>query len=470
MNPPLAFLNNQTIEDIHAGTLRILSEVGIRLTHPQALDVLVGAGGTVDHDRVLLPPDLVEKAIGKCPTRVRLLSRGGVEIILGEGDLHWHNLGGARDVHEPAKGKNRPASVQDVIDAARILDALSNCTTITPFFTPQDVPGSLMSLAMYRHTIPHTTKSVHGPGVQTADEVQYLCRMAEVLGTPSEILSIGISPISPLTFPDNLTAAILATSQAGIPFGPLPCPTAGLTAPLSIAGALTQQNAEVLASIVIAQLVNPGLPVFYCGRLALLEPRTGGSVWGGVELGMVSAATVQIGHRYGLPVNVYGFSTNAHDIGIQNGYERALNAVIPAMAGADELSGIGEISAGVCGSFAQMVIDDEIAAGVRRLQRGFSVDEDSLAINLIGEVMGNNTNFISDSHTVRYLRQGELLLTKLAERHSESEWEKMDREGLVERAQAKVNKILSEHEIEPLSEIQNSELDNILHAAEKQLG
>jgi len=59
-------------------------------------------------------------------------------------------------------------------------------------------------------------------------------------------------------------------------------------------------------------LVRPGLPVVYCGRLATMEPRTGVSVWGGVELGLASAATVQIGHRYGLPVNVYGLSTNAH--------------------------------------------------------------------------------------------------------------------------------------------------------------
>ena len=107
---------------------------------------------------------------------------------------------------------------------------------------------------------------------------------------------------------------------------PLPSPIAGATAPISLAGALAQQNAEVLGSVVLAQLVQPGLPIIYCGRLAMMEPRTGVSVWGGVELGVVSAATVQLGHRYGLPVNVYGFSTNAHTLEIQNGYERAFNA------------------------------------------------------------------------------------------------------------------------------------------------
>ena len=194
----------------------------------------------------------------------------------------------------------------------------------------------------------------------------------------------------------------------------------------------------------------------------MLEPRRGGSVWGGVELGLVSAGTVQIAHRYKLPVNVYGLSTNAHDLVLQNGYERALNAAIPALAGANELSGIGEMSAGVAGSFAQMVIDDEIAASVRRLRRGIIVDSDSLAVEVIGAVMESGRNFISEPHTVKYLRAGELLVTKLAERRGWGEWEKSGRDGMVERAQAKAANILTEHEVKPLDESQEAELDEIL--------
>jgi trimethylamine---corrinoid protein Co-methyltransferase len=363
----------------------------------------------------------------------------------------------------------RAATVQDVADAARLLDALPNCTAITPFFTPQDVPGKLMTLAMYRHTLPHTVKPIHGPGVQTAAEVEALARMAEVIGSPGEVLSLGISPISPLTFPDEITAAILKTAELGIPLGPLPCPTAGATAPMSLAGALAQQNAEVLASIVLAKLVNPGMSIYYCGRLAALEPRSGGSTWGGVELGMISAGTVQIAHRYNLPVNVYGFSTNAHDLSLQNGYERVWNAFIPALAGTDELSGIGEMAAGVSGSFAQMVIDDEIANSVHRLRRGYDVDADSLALEVIAAVMDGQTNFVSDMHTVKYLRGGELFVSKLAERRSWDQWDKSGREGVAERAQVKAETILAEHEVEPLSESQEIELDAILRSAEKNL-
>jgi trimethylamine--corrinoid protein Co-methyltransferase len=323
---------------------------------------------------------------------------------------------------------------------------------------------------MYRHTLPHAAKVVQGPGVQTAAEVRYAIRLAAVIGPPAEVLTLGISPVSPLAFPNDVVEAIMEAARNDIGVGPLPCPTAGTTAPLSIAGALAQQNAEVLVSAVLAQLTRPGLPIVYCGRLAMMEPRTGLSVWGGVELGLASAATVQLGHRYGLPVNVYGFSTNAHVLDVQNGYERALNAIVPALAGADELSGIGEMEAGITGSYAQMVCDDEIAASVQRVRRGFAADEDALAVELIAAVMDGPRNFLGQRHTVRYLRGGEILLTRLSDRSTWEEWERSGRAGLAEHATAEAERLLAEHQAPPLTDAQERELDEIMQAAELELG
>ncbi|MDY7041141.1 MAG: trimethylamine methyltransferase family protein [Chloroflexota bacterium] len=465
----LTVLTNEEVEAIHQATLRILSEVGILLAQPRALEVLTEAGATMWGERVLLSPDLVEWAVAQCPSQVTIRGRGGKTVMLGDGSLHWHNLGGARDIYDPRTGQRRPATVQDVHDSARLLDALDSVTTITPFFTPQDVPGPLMSLAMYRHTLPHTTKPVQGPGAQTAAEVRYVARMAAVIGPPAEVLTLGISPVSPLFFPDDVAEAMLETARLGIPLGPLPCPIAGATAPMSLAGSLAQQNAEVLASVVLAQSVRPGLPIIYCGRLAMMEPRTGISVWGGVELGLASAATVQIAHRYGLPVNVYGLSTNGHVMDLQNGYERALNAIVPALAGADELSGIGEMDAGVASSYAQMVCDNEIAANVHRLLRGFAADEEALAVEVIAAVMDGPRNFLGQQHTVRYLRAGEILHTRLSDRRTWEEWDRAGRDGIAERAQAEVEQLLAEHEVPPLTEEQKRELQEILWEAEREL-
>ena len=466
---PWTVISDENVEAIHQATLRILGEVGIVLGHEPTCEMLTDAGAKIKGDRVLLPGDLVEGILSKCGGTVSITGRSGEEVVLGDGSLHWHNVGGARDVYDPKTEKPRPAMVQDVVDSTRLLDALDQATTITPFFTPQDVPGELMSLAMYRYALPHTTKPLQGPGVQIPQEVKYAVKMAEVIGEVDEILTMSMSPVSPLTFPDDLVATMVEIAKHGIPFGALPCPTAGATSPLSLAGALAQQNAETLASIVIVQLVKPGLPIIYCGRLAMMEPRTGVSVWGGVELGIASAGTVQIGHRYNMPVNVYGLSTTAHNFDIQNGYERALNAILPALAGADELSGIGEMEAGVMGSYAQMVCDNDIAASVRRAIKGFEVNENSLAVDVIGAVMDGPKNFVGQRHTIDYLRSGEILYTRFGERRTFAEWERSGREGMAAHAQAEAERLLSEHEVLPLSKEQERELDQILDAASQEL-
>jgi trimethylamine---corrinoid protein Co-methyltransferase len=465
----LEILERDEVEAIHQATLRILSETGVVLKQPEGREILATSGAKIDRDRVLLPPELVEHAISICPNTVSIRGRDGNPVTLGDGLLHWHNLGGARDIYDQSTGIRRSATLEDVQASTRLLDALNAVTTITPLFTPCDVPGELMSIAMYRSALPNTTKPLQGPGVQTASEVIYAARMAEVIGPVSEVLSLGISPVSPLSFPDDVVEAMIAAARAGVTVTPLPCPTAGTTAPLSLAGALAQQNAEILVSIVLIQLVNPGLPVVYAGRLAMMEPRTGMSVWGGVELGLASAATVQIGHRYGLPVNVYGLSTNAHLLDVQNGYERALNAILPALAGADELSGIGEAEAGVVSSFAQIVCDNEIAAGIQRVLQGFSTDEKALAVEVIASVMDGSKNFVSEPHTVSFLRVGEILISRLPERRSWQEWDRSGRKGLVERAQAEAERLLSTHEVPPLSIEQERELDEIMKAAEVEL-
>ena len=465
----LSIFEENEVDAIHHATLRILEETGVILSEPKSRSLFLDAGAKVKENRILIPPELVEKCIISAGKKVTIGGRGGSVKTLGNGSLYFHNLGGAPMVFNATSGDRHFATIRDVCDSTRVLDALGNCHTVTPFFTPTDVPGGVMSLAMYRHAIPNTVKPLQGPGVQYAAEVRYAVKMAEVTGVPAEILTLAVSPVSPLTIPDHEAEAIMEIARLGISFGPLPCPTSGTTAPFSIAGSIAQQNAEVLAAMVLAELVRPGLPIIYCGRLAMMEPRTGISVWGGVELGLASAGTVQIGHRYGFPVNVYGFSTNAHLLDAQDGFERAINAALPALAGADELSGIGEMEAGVMGSYAQMVVDNEFAGSIIRLRQGVGVNEDALAVDIIAAVMSSSRNYLGQKHSMKYLKGGEVFMTKIAERGSWESWEAGGRKGLVERAQAEAERILLEHKVPPLNAQQNRELDALMMAAEKEL-
>ncbi len=466
---PLKFLSDEDIKAMHEATLQVMSEVGVIWTHKPSLDILTDAGCTVRENRVLFPPDLVMDCIAKANKRPVIRGRNGTVNKLGDGNLYFHNLGGARDVFDAQSGTRRIATEQDVIDSTRLLDALPNCHTVTPFFTPRDVPGELMSLYMYRHTLPHTTKPIQGPGIQFAEEVKYAVEMAQVVGTPPHELTLSLSPVSPLTIHDHAAAAIMEMAKAGVILSNLPAPTGGATSPMTITGSLVQQSAETFSLLVLAQIINPGCPAVYCGRLGMLEPRTG-LIWGGVELGLSSAATVQLGHYYGFSVNVYGFSTNAHTLDAQNAFERGLNAAIPALAGADELSGIGEMEAGVMGSYAQMVLDNEFAGSILRLRRGLSADTEHLAVEIIRDVMDGPRNYLGQKHTLKYLKAGELALTKLAERNSWDTWEeKFGRKGMVDYAIAEAERILREHVVPPLEPQQEKELDRIMAAAEREM-
>jgi trimethylamine--corrinoid protein Co-methyltransferase len=299
--------------------------------------------------------------------------------------------------------------------------------------------------------------------MQTAHEVKALAEMVRIV-CPDGNITVGISPVSPLTFPYDITDAILEVARQGMVLGPLPCPILGATAPMSIAGGLVRQNAEVLASIVLAHLVRPGLPIIYKGRLSVMDPFTGLSVWGNPEIGLISSATVEISHYYGMPVDVYGLCTNAHILDIQNGYERALNALMPVLAGADEISGVGEMEGGVSSSITQIVIDDEILSSIQRLKDGFTLDKDSLGVEVITKVMERSRNYLAEKHTIQYLRNGEVLTPPLAVRDSWSQWEKSGRLGLEARAENKAEKLLNDHEIPPLSDDQIAELEKVILA------
>lgn len=464
----LKFLSDEDVRAMHEATLHVLSEVGVIWTHKPSLDILLDAGCTMNGNRVCFPPDLVMDSIAKANKRPCVRGRNGQVNELGGGNLYFHNLGGARDVYDARTNTRHTATTEDAMNAIRVLDALPNCNTVTPFFTPPDISNEMMAMHMYRHALSNTTKPVQGPGIQFGHEVRYAVEMAAVVGTPPSELTLSLSPVSPLTMHDIAAEAIMEMAKFGVIHANLPCPTGGATSPMTITGSIVQQSAESLAPVVLAQIVNPGCGIVYCGRLGMLEPRTG-LIWSGVELGLSSAATVQLGHFYGFAVNVYGFSTNAHTLDAQNAFERGLNATIPALAGADELSGIGEMEAGVMGSFAQMLLDNELAASVKRLRNGLSADAEHLAVDIIGNVMNGTRNFLGQKHTMKHLRAGEIALTQLAERNSWDTWdEKRSRKQMADYAIEEAERILREHVVPALDGQQEKELDKIMAAAENE--
>lgn len=470
----LEYLTPDEVEAAHQATLQILFEVGVKLTHPTARDLLTSHGASLAGNRVLFPPDLVMDCLGKCPPIVRLAGRDPQKAIeLGTGEQYAHNTGGVPNCYEAATRQRRPAVRQDNIESTRLADQLLHCNAVTTTYTPQDVPPVSMQIWALYDTLANTTKPVLGPGAQTPAELRVIAEMSQIAcpDTPLTYHCQAISTISPLFFPDETVEAIMETARLGFSYSPLPAPTIGATAPLSLAGALVQQNAEILAAIVLVGLIHPGLPIVYSGRLGIMDPRSGASASGNPETGIISAATVQLGHYYNLPVDVYGLTSDAVLFDFQSGYERMANGLVPYLAGADIISGIGDMESGMAGSLVQMALDNELVAYIRRVKRGFTIDADSLAVDVIRSVAASEQgNYLAEMHSVRYLRAGELFVPKLALHQKWAESEAAGQRDIVNQAQAQAQKLLAEYDAPPLDEAQQKGIEALIRAYENEMG
>lgn len=468
----LCFLSESALESIEETAYRLLDEVGIALKHGQAQEMLHGLGCRVEGDRTSIPHEVVRWALDNItPDRESLNLDGSPAFVLGNGQVRFHNGGGQPFTLDLDTGKRRPARLQDLADVTRLLDALPNVDHITPLFGPQDVPAELLFIESTATMLRNTRKPVSAAAIDKPEDVPYVVEMAAACCGGMEAfrrrpnMSISVSPVSPLKFTRDVTGAIMAVAQSGAPFHPLPAPSLGATGPVTMAGALAQQHAEVLASFVIAAAARPGAPVVYCSRISPIDLRTAVSTWGGPEVGMTGACAAQLAHRLGLPCDSYGLSTSAALLDPQFAYERLANALTPALAGVDILSGVG-MGGDLVGGLEITVIDDEIISLIKRIVAGCEVNEATLAYDVMKEVIPRDGVFLGERHTVRQMRKGALWMPRIG---THRRGEAGISGGVVARARSRAKEILGTHEVEPLPDDVRAHLDEIVARARREL-
>lgn len=465
----LEFLSEDALDQIEETAYRLLEEVGIALEHETGREMLHGLGCRVGN-RTAIPRDVVRWTLENVvPDRAALNRDGSLAFRLGDGEVRFHNGGGQPYALDLETGEQRPATLQDVADVTRLLDALENVDQVTPLFGPQDVPPELMMIESTAAMLRNTSKPVSSAAIDKPEDVPWVVEMAAACCGGLEAfrrhpnLTISVSPISPLKFSPDVTGAIIAIVQAGAPFHSLPAPSLGATGPITMAGSLAQQHAEILASFVIAAAARPGAPVGYCSRISPIDLRTGISVWGGPEVGMSGACAGQLAHRIGFPCDSYGLSTTSNLLDPQFAYERLTNAMIPALAGVDMLSGVGN-GGGLYAGLEIAVIDDELISLIKQIVAGCPVNDVTLAYDVMKEVILRDGVFLSEMHTVRQMRQGALWIPKISTRSSTS-----DGAGVVGRARERARNILRTHEVEPLTQDADTHLEEILVRVRREL-
>jgi len=461
-----AFLKKEDLERIHSSTLKILEKIGFRVDEENALKLLDDAGATVDFKRkiVRVPHSLVEELIKKARKCVRLCGRDPKhDLILGEGRVYVMTSSTGIRVLDMDTGEVRQSTKKDVEDSARLADALENFHLYSIMVDALDCPEEIMGLeeidAMFNNTEKHIDTGALGTE-NARDEIRMAAAVAggfeELRKRP--IIDFMQTPVSPLIQDRGNTEAILECAKHEVPLVVLNMVQAGGTSPVTIAGALSVTNAEVLSGMLIAYLANPSVPLIYGTSSIVLNMKSlsGPSIFGLVEDGLIAMGAAQLAKYYGFPSLVNASFGGWSELdGEWLSFLGAMTAMLPPLAKADILYGGGLIEDAKTLSYEAMVISDEVAGMVLRALRGIEVNEETLAEAVIHKV-GPGGNFLSERHTLENLRK-EIFISEILDKPRVKD--------VREAAKKRVKELLSVHQPESLDKSVQEELRRIVKEA-----
>ncbi|MBN1677104.1 MAG: trimethylamine methyltransferase family protein [Candidatus Thermoplasmatota archaeon] len=451
-----AVLNPLTKEEediVHSESLRILEEIGIKVTSPEVLMLLKDAGAAVDMKTQLVKmnEELVKGALAKAPKEFSMSARDRAkDVRLPAVTVQGVNDGQPTDVWDVHTQSRRKSRMDDLIDLTVVCDAMPEVDLYWPEVVATDLPAEVSNVHEYAASVAYTDKHVqHGAG--SVEDAQALIDIASaIVGSEDElrkrpIVSITHTPITPLRYQAGDIDAAVMFARAGLPVIHLSMAISGSVCPVSLAGTILLVNAENLAGFFISQSAAAGAPVMYSSESGPMDMRSGVFLSGSTEGALINAAGCQMARRYRIPSQVGGTAASGTMPGFEVGYQKAMSGLLPALAGADQVVGIGGFDRSGCESVEQIVMDCELWRNVLRACRGVEVDKDTLAFDAIARV-GPGGYFMKDIHTLKHFKS-EILLPRIAMRPASPGARE---EPIREAARAEVKRILAEHRPMPL--------------------
>ena len=475
--PSLQMLSQQEIEAIQGASLAILHDTGVRVHHEEMLRLLGEAGAKVDADHKIarLNEKLVMDSVARAGKQYVLYGRDQRQTArFGYGDLVLMSSPGQYAWIDLQTGDRRPATIQDARDAIRLGDALGNITIVGSMAQPESMSEKYRDVVLTGELVKGTGKPTRC-WVRNGATARYILEIYRAIAGGDAALRTRpmveafLEPISPLQLPKDGLDIVREFAQAGQPvsIGPMAM-TAG-TAPGTLAGTLAQENAEILAGIVLTQLLAPGTPITYGGIPHIMDPRTGICSFGSPEQGIMAVAMIQIAHSYGFPVYVNVGLTDAKLPDAQAGMEKATTLLLGVLAGADTFGHCGICGTDHAGSLLWLALDDELMSYVTRIARGFAVDDEHLATGVVHAV-GPAGNFLAEEHTVRHFREELWLPGAVWTRQAYDLWQADGGTSFADRLRRHVEDTLATHRPEPLDDALAGEVDRIVRHAQQELG
>jgi trimethylamine--corrinoid protein Co-methyltransferase len=449
-------------QKIHWASLEMLERYGVKLHDQQAIDLLKKGGADVDGNLVYVPSGMVEKAFTTVPKRVVLYNRHGEPVMPLEGTRSFYGPGSdTLNIIDYRTGLRRKPVLNDVREGMILCDALPNIDFVMSLVLPSDVDQTIADTFQMEAMLNHTIKPVIAvtydlPGLVDAVE------MAEaVMGGVDAlhrhpIMSCYINVVSGLNHNAEALQKLLYLSGKGLPSIYIPSTTAGTNSPITPAGAVALDNAGVLLGLVLSQLNREGAPYIMPGMPpAPMDMRTMNSPYAYPVRGIFQS----LAQMYKLPAFGLGGASDSKVVDQQAAAEAALTLLAETLVGGNIIHDVGYIESGLGFSFEMLAICDDIIGWIDAFLKGIDVSDEALALDVI-KAAGHEGSYLATEHTRKHFK--EEWYPTLFERDIYTGWEAKGSKTLAQRAAERVEKILNQHQPEPLPTEIQIQLRNIV--------
>ncbi len=472
----LKVLTAEEVGSIYQKCLDFLSNKGVKVEHPPALKILDKAGAWVnlDDQRVRFSKDIIETALRSVPSQLLLAGsneRHDVTISYPREKLYIATATGNVSYLEPESNTYRDVDIAYVKEWAQLVEALDEIDMLFfPF--PKDAPPQTADVHALKTTLENTAKHII---VQpySMESLEYLFELAVAVAGNREalkkrpIISMVSCALPPFGFKPMDVEALLLATRYGVPIYAASLPSAGGTCPITIAGTVLQNGLEILASLVMSQLMEPGTPFIGNPVAFTLDMASGKSIIASVEAELCQAACAQyVKEAYRIPVAPFGYATDSVIPDGQSMINRFLLGLLVSTASADIIAEAGHLEAGLVSSPVQLIIDDALASILKRVSLGVKVDDDTLAWKEILDTVPGS-HYLERAHTLRHCR--EALRLDLFVSQSRDDWVSAGSKDLCARALDKYRELKGSLQPQQLPGDVAREMNRIARQADERL-
>ena len=403
---PTRYVSDDQLEAIHLASLEVLQEIGIDVMLAEARAYFQAAGASIDGERVRIPGDVIEAAIRSAPSAFDFHARNPARTLrIGDGYLAFGTVASAPNAAD-FDGGRRPGNLADFRNLLKLAQGF-NCIDFCSGYPvePIDVHASIRHLVALKDMALLTDKPFHAYSLGTErilDGIE-IARIArgvsrEQLEREPSLFTI-INTNSPLKMDIPMLQGVIEMARAGQIVCITPFTLAGAMAPVTVAGALVQQNAEALAGIALTQLVRPGAPVIYGGFTSNVDMKSGAPAFGTPEYMKAAIIGGQLARRYKVPYRTSN-TCAANAVDAQAAYESVFSLWGVTQGGGNlVMHGAGWMEGGLVAGFEKFVLDCDLIQMVKSFLQPLDLTRDALGLEAMKEV-GPGGHFFGCAHTM----------------------------------------------------------------------